>query len=123
MGLQEEKDMDEHIKEINRIINKVVQESPTSLSSYLSGGSVKMNKKKTKKELNMCQHCMGGTIVPVGFKLQKIKKERSDKNKVRDDNEWISLVKHCAETHNVPYNKALKIASEMRKKGRTMKDF
>ena len=66
MSKEEQENMDSHIKEINRLINKVTAEVPEMTSSnYLSGGSgvasqgarggsVKMNKKKQNKSYQEC---------------------------------------------------------------------
>ena len=131
MSKEEQENMDSHIKEINRLINKVTAEVPEMTSTnYLSGGSVckggsvKMNKKKTKQELSgMCQECHGGTLIPKGYKMVRIKKERSDKNQSREPNDWVSFVRVVADKYVLPYNKALAKASELRRKGVTISDL
>ena len=144
MSKEEQENMDSHIKEINRLINKVTAEVPEMTSTnYLSGGSgvasltkggsvspgakggsVKMNKKKTKQELSgMCKECHGGTLIPKGYKMVRIKKERSDKNQSREPNDWVSFVRVVADKYALPYNKALAKASELRKKGVNISDL
>ena len=55
-----------------------------------------------------------------GGDAKRGRKKRSDAGKPRKDSDWIRLV---AEYEDVPYNKALKIASQYKKDGYTYRDF
>lgn len=51
------------------------------------------------------------------------RKPRTDKGKTRKPNEWQQLVKAVCAEYNLPYNKGLKKASELKKQGFILEDF
>ena len=59
----------------------------------------------------------------VGGAKETKRRVRSDKGKKRPPSEWVLLVKAVAEYEGLPYNKALKVASEYRDRGYTHEDF
>ena len=62
-----------------------------------------------------------GTQV-TGGALKK-RKSRSDKGVPRPLNDWQRLVKAVSKEYDLPYNKALKMASQLKQEGITYRDF
>jgi len=58
-----------------------------------------------------------------GGDAKRGRKKRSDAGKPRKDSDWIRLVKAVADYEDIPYNKALKVASQYKKDGYTYRDF
>ena len=63
------------------------------------------------------------TGTPTGGSAGKKRKPRSDKGVPRPLNDWQRLVKAVSKEYDLPYNKALKMASQLKQEGITYRDF
>lgn len=66
---------------------------------------------------------MGSVNLPIGgAEIKKKRKKRNDIGKPRK-NEWTAFVKHVAKVYDIPYNQALKQASELKRQGYSKEDL
>ena len=71
-----------------------------------------------------CGNCKNCNIPVAGYYGGgRKRKPRSDKGKKRQPNAWHKLVKAVANEYDLPFNRALKKASQLKKQGYTYEDF
>ena len=68
------------------------------------------------------EYPVGDTSV-TGGSASKKRKPRSDKGVKRPLNDWQRLVKAVSKEYDLPYNKAPKMASQLKQEGITYRDF